>query len=682
MSLKHHGRESLTEKIKHFFIGHPKNIHDPNLTHKLSLVAFLAWVGLGVDGLSSSAYGPEEAFRALGNHTYLAVALALATAFTVCVISFAYSKLIEHFPHGGGGYVVTTQNLGKTAGVISGAALLIDYILTITVSIASGGDAIFSLLPDDWQFFKLIVEITAIFLLIAVNMRGVKESVNLLVPFFLIFILTHLILIGGSVWTHIPLLPQVTSEISTGFQSGYRELGLWGLALVFLKAFSLGGGTYTGIESISNGVATLRKPRVKTAKVAMTYLAISLSITAGGLLICYLLFGVTHVPGETLNATLAKNFAGGFTFWGLPIGAGFVGITLLSESILLLIAAQTGFIAGPRIMANMAVDNWLPKRFSTLSDRLTIKNGIFILGIAAIAILIFTEGRIRILVVMYSINVFLTFTLSQLSMMKYWFQNRSLQSKEFKEWKWNMVIHSTAFLLCVFILVVMIVEKFLEGAWVTLLITTVCILLCAAIRRHYMGVRRRIGSIEERIKTVVSGHLKEEVIGLDPTVPLEVDPSEPTAVVFVSGFSGLGTRSILTIMKEFPNTFKNFVFVTIGVINSEFFKEAKIEDLKTQTENSLKEYLKIARRFGLSSSYEYRLGTDVVRESSELCFEISKKYPNATFFAGEIIFERPGLFSRLLHNQTAYAIQRAISTFGLTMVILPLVLWDRDTSRF
>src|ERR1700758_5741914 len=124
----------MVEKLKQFVLGKPRDIHDPNVFHHVSLIAFLAWIGLGADGLSSSAYGPDEAFRALGEHTYLAVALALATAFTVFVISYAYSKIIEHFPSGGGGYVVATKLLGAEFGVISGSALLVDYVLTISVS--------------------------------------------------------------------------------------------------------------------------------------------------------------------------------------------------------------------------------------------------------------------------------------------------------------------------------------------------------------------------------------------------------------------------------------------------------------------------------------------------------------------------------------------------------------------
>src|ERR1043165_980464 len=143
-SLDRENVETLTDRVKRVLLGGPRNINDPSVFHRISLIAFLAWVGLGADGLSSSAYGPDESFRALGEHTYLALGLAVATAFTVFIISYAYSRIIEHFPFGGGGYVVASKLLGPKFGVISGSALLVDYILTISVSIASGADQVFS----------------------------------------------------------------------------------------------------------------------------------------------------------------------------------------------------------------------------------------------------------------------------------------------------------------------------------------------------------------------------------------------------------------------------------------------------------------------------------------------------------------------------------------------------------
>ena len=169
---------SLSEKIKKTLFGKPRNIKDPTLFHKLALIPILAWIGLGADGLSSSSYGPEEAFKTLGSHIYLALFLALATALTVFIISYAYSRIIEYFPSGGGGYIVATHTLGEKAGVVSGSALLVDYMLTITVSIVSCGDAIFSFFPVSWQAYKIPFDIFAILLLVILNLRGVKESVT------------------------------------------------------------------------------------------------------------------------------------------------------------------------------------------------------------------------------------------------------------------------------------------------------------------------------------------------------------------------------------------------------------------------------------------------------------------------------------------------------------------------
>src|SRR5438045_7726017 len=140
------------QRLKRILLGSPKDLQDPHLFRHISLAAFLAWVGLGADGLSSSAYGPQEAFKNLGEHTYLAVFMAAATAFTVLIIAASYSRVIEHFPFGGGGYVVASRLLGPRAGLVSGSALLVDYVLTISVSIAAGGDAVFSVLPngDHW----------------------------------------------------------------------------------------------------------------------------------------------------------------------------------------------------------------------------------------------------------------------------------------------------------------------------------------------------------------------------------------------------------------------------------------------------------------------------------------------------------------------------------------------------
>ncbi|HEV7923293.1 MAG TPA: amino acid permease, partial [Thermoanaerobaculia bacterium] len=230
----------MTGVLRRTILGERRDVTDPHALHNISLIAFLAWVGLGADGLSSSAYGPEEAFRALGEHHYLALVLALATAITVLILSASYSSIIAQFPTGGGGYVVASRLLGPRVGVVSGCALVVDYILTITVSIASGGNAIFSFLPESWHAWKMTVEVSAIVLLIALNLRGVKESVKILTPIFLLFLATHALLIGYSIFTHAGAIPAVSHRLSTEYSNGLATLGVWGMLLLFLRAYSLG----------------------------------------------------------------------------------------------------------------------------------------------------------------------------------------------------------------------------------------------------------------------------------------------------------------------------------------------------------------------------------------------------------------------------------------------------------
>ncbi|TXJ02247.1 MAG: APC family permease, partial [Neisseriales bacterium] len=213
--------------LKNIIIGKPLNAASPQVKEHIALIAVIAWIGLGADGLSSSAYGPEEAYLALGQHTGIAIYLAFATAFTVFLISFAYNQVIELFPSGGGGYKVATHLLGPNAGVISGSALIIDYVLTIAVSVASGVDAVFSLLPTWWLNYKLEVEIAVIVLLMILNLRGMKESIRILIPLFLGFLLTHLAVILVGILFHVNNLSSILPNASAEASSMSASMGIF-----------------------------------------------------------------------------------------------------------------------------------------------------------------------------------------------------------------------------------------------------------------------------------------------------------------------------------------------------------------------------------------------------------------------------------------------------------------------
>jgi amino acid transporter len=656
-------RPTLYERAWNVLQGRPKNFRDPGIFHKISLVAFLAWVGLGADGLSSSAYGPDECFRALrehGNYTFLALFLALATAATVMILSLSYRRIIEHFPSGGGGYVVATKLLGRHAGVASGSALLVDYVLTISVSIASGADAVFSMLPLGLHRWKLVVEIAAILLLVLLNLRGVKESVTSLLPVFLVFLLTHAILIVGGVLSHLGNVGTIASDVSTGLSRGMSDLGLWGLFIVFTAAFARGSGTYTGIEAVSNGLQIMREPRVETGQKTMLYMAVSLSVTSGGILLCYLLFNVAPAEGKTLNGVLVEAFAGHWQLFGLPLGKLFILLVLASEAALLFVAAQTGFIDGPRVMSNMAVDSWLPRRFASLSDRLTTANGVVIMGAAALVVLVATHGNIDTLVVMYAINVFVTFSLSQIGMARFSWQKH----RRGEHWKRAFSLHVVALMLCLAILSFTVVQKFSQGAWVTLLVTAIIVVLCLLINLHYRQVARQLRRLDQELGDL--GMLAAGVGG-------EPDPSEPTAVLMVGGYGGIGIHSLLSIQRYYPGYYKNVVFVSVAVLDSGTFKgKGEIEHLEKQVRESLDQYVRLARGLGWRASSRMASGLDAVKEATTLCTALAEEFPRSTFFAGKLIWKRETWWQGILHNETAYQIERRLHWKGLSMSVLPI----------
>lgn len=644
----------LGEKVKRTLFGRPRNIKDPTLFHKIALIPLLAWIGLGADGLSSSSYGPEEAFKALGSHTYLALLLALATAVTVLVISRAYSRIIEYFPHGGGGYIVASHTLGEKAGVVSGSALLVDYMLTITVSIVSCGDALFSFFPASWLPAKIPFDIAAIALLVVLNLRGVKESVQFLTPIFLIFVVTHLLLILYGIASHVPQIGEVSRKIGGDFRSGLAALGVGGMALLFMKAFSMGGGTYTGIEAVSNGLQILREPRVQTGKKTMVYMAVSLAFTAGGILICYLLVGVVPVAGKTLNAVLAENV---FQGWG--IGGALALVTIFSEGAILLVAAQAGFLAGPRVMANMAVDYWLPHRFASLSDRFAIQNGVLLMGGAAVALLLYSRGNITTLVVMYSINVFLTFSISQAGMIRHFLRNRA----KMPEWKRRLPLHIVTLVLCLTILIITTVEKFALGGWLTFVITAGLVGLCFLTKRHYLKVRGGVRELDELLSIPTHG----------PGNTALPDPSSMTAIQLVNGYNGFGVHTLLTIIRSFPGLYKNVLFVSVAEVDVGSFRDAEdVARLESLSSDALRKYVDLARRLGFASASRYDLGTDIVETASRLVEGLVKEFPRSTVFAGQSVFRQSGMIHRLLHNETAFAIQQELRWRGITTVILPI----------
>ncbi|MEZ5933844.1 MAG: amino acid permease [Alphaproteobacteria bacterium] len=650
------------EILRRWTLGHALDPLHGETRRKLALVTILAWIGLGADGLSSANYGPEEAFLALGEHRELGLFLVIATAATVTLIAAAYAQVIELFPTGGGGYKVASQLLHAHAGVITGAALVVDYVLTVAISIAAAVDAAFSLLPSAAAALRLPAGFVLVLLLTWLNLRGMKESLALMAPIFFGFILTHGLLILAGIGLHADGLVTVTASSIGDATSMAEGLGWFAVVAILVKAYAVGAGTYTGIEAVSNNVHVLAEPRVKTGKRTMALLAASLALTAGGVMLLYLLWDVRPEAGQTLNAVVFREILHAVP--GLPPGPATVAlnVTLLLATALLLVAANTGFLGGPAVLANLAIDRWMPHAFADLSSRLVTKIGILVIGLAAAALYLLAGADVGMLVILYSINVFLAFSLSLLGLVRHRLRERLTGNNLFR-----LAVAASAALVSWLILIALVIGEFTRGAWLAVTITGGFTLLCFAVRRHYERVAAALKEVERLL-------VERRPPGRDAPA-VAIDRSARTAAFLVGPNLGSDMHAFFAVQRMFPRVFANYVFVSVGEVDAQSFGgDRALERLKQEVGERLAYFRGYCRSHGLPNDSYAGFGTNAARELTGLCEQVRKDYPNAVFFASRIILEPDNWLTRTLHNRTAIALQRRLHLKGMPMMIVPMLL--------
>ena len=653
---------TIFQSLRQFVVGAPLDPLSQKTRHSIALAAFFAWVGLGADGISSSAYGPEEAFRALGAHTHLGLYLALATMVTVFVIALAYNQVIELFPTGGGGYRVATQLIGPYAGLVSGAALLLDYVLTIAISVAAGVDALFSLLPAALQGHKLWVGLALVVVLMLLNLRGMKEAIKVLLPIFLGFIVTHAVLIVYGVLAHVGHFATVLPAMINDTRSLGAGIGWAPLVAFLLLAYAQGGGTYTGLEAVSNNVNVLVEPRVRTGKLTMLYMAMSLAFTAGGIILVYLLWDVKHVEGQTYNAVAFGLVLQKMGFVSPLAHKAALLVVLALEAGLLFVAANTGFLGGPAVLSNMAVDSWVPHKFRYLSTRLVTENGILVLGVSALAVLWWSAGSVALLVVVYSVSVFLTFSVSLWGLTIYWWRQRG------RGWFGRLSLSLAGFVVCATILTLLAFERLNHGGWAAIGTILVLVALCIAVRRHYDWTRSALRRIDEQFDDVPFGSVTE---------PPAIDPEAPTAVFMVGSSRGGGMHALLWVQRMFPGHFRNFVFINARTVDAQSYGGAQaMEALKVEANVALSFFVSFCHSHGMAAKSYLSFGTDPVEGFIELCEKVREDFPGAIFFTSKLVFRRDNWGVRMLHNQAALVLQQRLHAVGMQMVILPLQVED------
>ncbi len=628
-----------------------------------ALVAVLAWAGVGADSLSSANYGPEEAYKSLhlSGHEPLVMWLALITALTVVVISLAYVQIIRLFPNGGGGYKAATKLVHPYAGLLSGSALIVDYSLTIAISIAAAADAMFSLAPSLIPF-KPYALAAALGFLLFINLRGVRESVLVLAPIFFGFLAVHAILIGFGLFAQSDRLVEAVVDAERHIESVTNESGIWALIAIIATAYAAGAGTYTGIESLSENAHTLKPPRAQTGARAMALIALSLGLLAGGIMLLYTVWLPELQEGKTLNAvvfeaTVLKLFPGQEL-----LQQGILIVAMVFAATLLLVAASSGFLGGPAVLAWMALDKWAPHSFAHLSNKLVAQNGVLAMGVSAGALLLFTGGQVHSLVVLYSINVFLTFSLSLAGLARYNLTHR----REMKTGVWvtRTVISLVAVTVAAAILVTLFLAKFSQGAWVAVV---VALLLAACgywVRDHYLRFDASMN------KTFDDLLMRDPAAAIDIPKPLKM--KRPVGII--TGSQGAaGLHALMHAQRLFRGQFDSVLIISAGEVDAEAYGgHAALERLKIQVGERCGKIAAWCRDHGMPAKVYTGFSTDAVETLQELCLKALKDYPNAIFVATRPMTKPHGWASTLLHGGTALSLQRRLHGHDAPLIVLPM----------
>jgi amino acid transporter len=457
--------------LKRLFVGSP--LATAQAKHeRLGKVAALAI--FCSDALSSVAYGPEEIriFLALAGTAALAttVPIALAITMLIAVVSTSYWQTIHAYPAGGGAYTVAKENLGTLSGLVAGASLLVGYVLTVAVSVAAGVAAITSAFPSLYSL-RVWLGILCVTFLCVVNLRGLRETARIFAVPTYWFVLGIAIVIGGGLihlWGGGPV-PDV---------SPMRSATLVPLTtLLILRAFSAGCTALTGIEAVANCVQAFRPPETRNAGITLIWMAALLGSMFMGL--AYLSDALNILPreGETLVSQLAAQI----------LGRGPVYLAVqASTMIILLLAANTCYAGFPMLSSLLAKDGYLPRQFASLGDRLVYSNGILILSGLSMGLLIAFQGDTHALLPLYALGVFLSFTLSQLGMVRRWARLRE------HHWRHHAAINLVGAIVTGLVLGVVGITRFLEGAWMVVVVIPALVVMFYTIRRHYVEMARQI----------------------------------------------------------------------------------------------------------------------------------------------------------------------------------------------
>lgn len=481
-------RSELFSLLKRFLIGRALKTEQAaheRLTKKTALAVFSS------DALSSTAYATEEILLVLavaaaatqGQSFYYVVPISIGIAMLLAIVAISYRQTIHAYPSGGGAYIVAKENLGTTPGLIAAASLLVDYVLTVSVSIAAGVAAITSAAQGTrfaWlDEHKVILCLVFIGLIALANLRGVRESGALFATPTYVFVVSFVIMIGYGLfhyWAYDGVAPVPNGEeLKTA--EGYSLQPL--TTLLLLGAFSNGCTALTGIEAISNGVPAFKKPEAQNAATTLVWMAVLLTGMFLGTSVLAYLYHVHPHANETVISQFARIMFTGRIGW-------FYYVVQAATAAILVLAANTSFADFPRLSSLLARDRFLPRQFANRGDKLVFSNGIIILAVFSGILVVVFGGDTSRLIPLYAVGVFLSFTLSQSGMVRRWWRTKSPQ------WKKSIVVNAVGAVATFVVLCVFIVTKFIHGAWIVVVVIPLLVISFKAIQRHYRDVAKQL----------------------------------------------------------------------------------------------------------------------------------------------------------------------------------------------
>ncbi len=458
-------------RLKRLFVGTPlptaQQRHE-RLGKTTALAVFAS------DALSSVAYATEEILLVLILAGSVALSyslpIAVAIAVLIAIVVSSYRQTIHAYPQGGGAYIVSKDNLGTCAGLVAGAALLIDYVLTVAVSVAAGVAAVTSAVPVLFRY-RVWLCVAAVVVVAVANLRGIRESGNLVAAPTYLFIgsLGVLLVYGGlgAIFDFIPEAPYPQHP------PGLEGVGLF----LILRAFSSGCTALTGVEAVSDGVPAFKRPEAQNARVVLTWLGAILITLFLGITVLTYDFGILPRPEETVISQVARHVFGRSAFYYV-IQAG----TML----ILLLAANTSFADFPRLSFFLARDRFIPRQFAAQGDRLVFSNGIVILAGLATLLLVVFGGDTHALIPLYAVGVFLSFTLSQASMVRRWLRLRE------EGWRWRSWFNGLGALVTGLVMLTIAATKFTHGAWIVVFLIPTLVVMFLSVHRHYEKVAEQL----------------------------------------------------------------------------------------------------------------------------------------------------------------------------------------------